>query len=139
MAENSHHLTNFQPFLAYFCSFFAPPTTFMRTLNSKCTSNLLIHMGRWFEAIQPLSRFHSRSGGVQKWPFFGSKQTMMVGCHIRPVTHLETVKWVKTHPKQWEKMCWTLSCPIQVSFQVQVGPKMGVFRVKNSQNDRMPY
>ena len=130
MAENSHHLTNFQPFLAYFCSFFAPPTTFMRTLNSKCTSNLLIYMVRWFEVIQLLSWSHSRSGGVQKWPFLGSKQTMMLGCHIRPITHLKTGKWVKTHPKQWGKMCWTLLCPIQVPFQVQVGPKMGIFGVK---------
>ena len=64
---------------------------------------------------------------------------MMLGCHIRPITHLETGKWVKTHPKQWGKMCWALLCPIQVPFQVQVGPKMGVFGVKNSQNDRMPY
>ena len=36
-------------------------------------------------------------------------------------------------------MCWALLCSIQVSFQVQVGPKMGVFLVKNSQNERMPY
>ena len=36
-------------------------------------------------------------------------------------------------------MCWALLWPIQVSFQVQVGPKMGVFLVKNSQNERMPY
>ena len=64
---------------------------------------------------------------------------MMVGGNIRPITHLETGKWVKTLSKQWENMCWILLCPIQVSFQVQVGPKMGVFRVKNSQNDRMPY
>ena len=62
-------------------------------------------------------------------PFLGSKQTMMLGCHIRPITHLETGKWVKTHPKQWVKMCWTLLCPIQVPFQVQVGPKMGIFGV----------
>ena len=55
---------------------------------------------------------------------------MMLGCHIRPITHLETGKWVKTHPKQWGKMCWALLCTIQVPFQVQVGPKMGVFGVK---------
>ena len=130
MAENSHQLANFQSFLAYFCSFFAPLTTFMRTLNSKCTSNMLIYMVRWFEVIQLLSWSHSRSGGVQKCPFFGLKQTMMLGCHIRPITHLETAKWVKTHPKQWGKMCWALLCTIQVPFQVQVGPKMGVFGVK---------
>ena len=29
------------PFLAYFCRFFALPTTFMGTLNSKCTSSFL--------------------------------------------------------------------------------------------------
>ena len=63
----------------------------------------------------------------------------MVGWHTRPITHLETGKWVKTHPKQWGKLCWALLCPIQVTFQVQVGPKMGVFMVENSQNDRMPY
>ena len=58
---------------------------------------------------------------------------MMLGCHIRPITHLETGKWVKTHPKQWGKMCWALLCTIQVPFQVQVGPKMGVFGVKKQQ------
>ena len=36
-------------------------------------------------------------------------------------------------------MCWALLWPIQVSFQVQGGPKMGVFLVKNIQNERMPY
>ena len=36
-------------------------------------------------------------------------------------------------------MFWALLCPIQVSFQVQVGPKMGDLWLKNSQNDRLPY
>ena len=48
MAKNSQQLTTFQPFLAYFFSFFALSTTFMCTLNSKYTSNLLTHMGRYF-------------------------------------------------------------------------------------------
>ena len=52
---------------------------------------------------------------------------MMLGCHIRPITHLETGKWVKTRPKQWGKMCWALLCPIQVLFQIQVGSKKGYF------------
>ena len=29
-------------------------------------------------------------------------------------------------------MCWALLCPIQVPFQAQVGPKMGVFGVKTA-------
>ena len=36
MAQNSHNLPIFYPFLAYFGRFFALPTPFMRTLNSKC-------------------------------------------------------------------------------------------------------
>ena len=36
-------------------------------------------------------------------------------------------------------MFWALLWPIQVSFQVQVGPKMGDLWLKYSQNDRMPY
>ena len=28
---------------------------------------------------------------------------MMLGCHIRPITHLETGKWVKTHPQAMGK------------------------------------
>ena len=59
--------------MAYFCKLFALATTFMRTLNSKCTSNFLVHMGRWDGAIYPLSRSHSRSRGVQKWPIWDQK------------------------------------------------------------------
>ena len=138
MAENSHRLTIFWPFLAYFVRFLALTTTVMCILGWKCTSNLLTCMGRWLEAIQPLSRYHSRSGGIQKYPFVGSKWTMMVGCHISPKIHLETGKCDKTHLSQWENVCWTLLCTIQVQFQVQVGPKMSVFWVKNSHNKRMP-
>ena len=51
----------------------------MRTLNSKCTSNFLVHMGRWDGAIYPLSRSHSRSRGVQKWPIWDQKWPNMAG------------------------------------------------------------
>ena len=65
--------------MAYFCKLFALATTFMRTLNSKCTSNFLVHMGRWDGAIYPLSRSHSRSRGVQKWPIWDQKWPNMAG------------------------------------------------------------
>ena len=78
------------------------------------------------------SRCHSRSRWVRKWVFLGSKTAKMTGCHIRGKIQPGN-KIMDQNTPTVMGIDKALLCPIQVAFQVLVGPKMSIF------DSRMPY